>query len=90
MSHELQYPLQMGPQGRIVIPAALRQALGLQTGACLTASVVDGRIVLETPARLVSQFYARFAQARLQNPPSAADELIAEHRAEARDEAAQP
>lgn len=75
--------LQLGPQGRIVIPAALRQALGLEVGACLSASIVDGRLVLETPARQLNQFYARFAHARFQVQPSVVDELIAEHRAEA-------
>ncbi len=78
--------LQLGPQGRIVIPAAMRQALGLETGASLMATVVDGTIVLETPGKLLNQFYARFAQARMVLGESPVDELIAERRAEVQSE----
>jgi len=75
--------LLVGPQGRIVIPAAIRQAMGIESGGVLVAQVVDGKLVLETQEQLLNQFYARFAVARMQPGASAADELIAEHRAEA-------
>jgi AbrB family looped-hinge helix DNA binding protein len=75
--------LQLGPQGRIVIPAAIRQAMGLETGAVLVANVVDGKLVLETQAQLLNRFYARFASARMQPDSSVVDELLAERRAEA-------
>jgi AbrB family looped-hinge helix DNA binding protein len=74
--------LEVGPQGRIVIPASIRKALNIQTGATLVARIEDGRLVLETQNQLLNQFYSRFAQARMQPGESIVDELIAEHRSE--------
>ncbi len=74
--------LEVGPQGRIVIPASIRKALNIQTGATLVARIEDGRLVLETQNQLLTQFYSRFAQARMQPGESIVDELIAEHRSE--------
>jgi AbrB family looped-hinge helix DNA binding protein len=74
--------LEVGPQGRIVIPASIRKALNIQTGATLVARIEDGRLVLETQNQLLNQFYSRFAQARMQQGESIVDELIAEHRSE--------
>jgi len=78
--------LQVGPQGRVVIPAALRQAMGIEPGSVLVANVLDGKLVLETQKQVLNQFFSRFAQARLQPGGSVVDELIAEHRAEASNE----
>lgn len=79
-------PLQVGPQGRIVIPAAVRQSLGIEPGDTLVARVEDGRLVLETRAHLLARFSARFAGVRMQpaagGAGSVVDELIAERRAE--------
>lgn len=79
-------PLQVGPQGRIVIPAAVRQSLGIEPGDTLVARVEGGRLVLETRAHLLARFSARFAGARMQpvggGAGSVVDELIAERRAE--------
>ena len=75
--------LQVGPQGRIVIPASIRQEMGIQPGAVLVANVVDGKLVLETQAQLLAHFYTRFAAARMQVTDSVVDELIAERRAQA-------
>jgi AbrB family looped-hinge helix DNA binding protein len=74
--------LEVGPQGRIVIPASIRKALNIETGATLVARIEDGRLVLETQNQLLNQFYSRFAQARMQPGESIVDELIAEHRSE--------
>jgi len=81
-------PMQLlvGPQGRIVIPAALRQAMGIEPGSVLQAQVLDGKLVLETQAQLLNQFFSRFAKARLQPGSSVVDELISERRAEAASE----
>jgi AbrB family looped-hinge helix DNA binding protein len=76
-------PLEVGPQGRIVIPAALRKLMGIETGSTLMATVVDGKLVLETQTQLLNQFYSRFAQARMQPELAVADTLIAERRTEA-------
>ena len=75
--------LQVGPQGRVVIPAALRQAMGIEPGCTLVAQVIDGKLVLETQAQVLNQFFSRFAKARLQPGSSVVDELITERRAEA-------
>ena len=78
--------LQVGPQGRVVIPAALRQAMGIEPGSVLLAQVIDGKLVLETQAQVLNQFFSRFAKARLQPGGSVVDELIDERRAEAASE----
>ncbi len=83
--------LQLGPQGRIVIPSGLRQTLGLETGAQLLASVVDGALVIQTPAQmqanLSQRFFSRFNSAAFkqrmgQGDERPSDSLIAERRAE--------
>jgi len=76
-------PLEVGPQGRVVIPAAIRKQLGIEAGSTLVASVVDGKLVLETQGQLLNQFYSRFAKARMQPDLAVADALIAERRTEA-------
>lgn len=75
--------LQVGPQGRIVIPAALRLAMGIEPGSVLVANVLDGKLVMETQDQVLNQFFSRFAQARMQPGGSVVDELIDERRAEA-------
>ncbi len=76
--------LQVGPQGRIVIPAAIRQEMGIEPGAVLVANVFEGKLVLETQGQLLSRFYSRFASARMQaGGGSVVDELIGERQAEA-------
>lgn len=76
-------PLEVGPQGRIVIPSAIRKQMGIEVGSTLVASVVDGKLVLETQGQLLNQFYSRFAKARMQPDLAVADALIAERRTEA-------
>jgi len=75
--------LQVGPQGRVVIPAALRQAMGIEPGSVLLAQIKDSKLVLETQQQVLNQFYARFAKARMAPEGSVVDELIAERRAQA-------
>lgn len=74
--------LTVGPQGRVVIPASLRRALGLKPGSVLVGHVEDGRLVLEQREAVLRRLQARFASV----PPgvSLADELITERRDEAR------
>jgi AbrB family looped-hinge helix DNA binding protein len=78
--------LQVGRQGRVVIPAALRQAWPLSSGDTLLARLEDGRLVLEKPAQVMQRVKQRYAALREQ--PSLADELIAERRAAAQEDAA--
>lgn len=69
-------------QGRIVIPADIRHALGIDTGEPLTLIVEGGKLrifTLEQTIRRVQDEVAKYV------PPgvSLVDELIAERRAEA-------
>lgn len=76
--------VKVGPQGRIVIPAAVREELGLGVGEELTAHVEDGRLILERRedvARRLRESFASVAPGRLLS-----EELIAERREEARRE----
>jgi AbrB family looped-hinge helix DNA binding protein len=76
--------LQIGNQGRVVIPASLRKAWKLRPGDTLLARVEEDRLILEKPARVMQRVKQRYAALRGQ--PSLADELIAERRGEAAQE----
>ena len=77
--------VRVGPQGRIVIPAHIRQALDIRPGEVLIVRVEDGRLVLETRDRILTRLQDTFA--KVPRDVSLADELIAERREEARREA---
>ena len=77
--------VRMGNQGRIVIPAKLRQALSIASGEKLIARVEDGRLILETKESVTAGLQKLFRDA-VPKGASLADELIAERRAEARRE----
>ncbi len=78
--------LTLGPGGRVVIPAALREAMEVEEGDALLAWVEGGELHLLSP-----RVGARQAQAMLKGlipeGVSLADELIAERRLEAEAEA---
>ena len=72
----------LAANGRVVIPAPLRAALGLKEGARLVARVVDGAIVIEPIEAAIQRaqsIVARYAS----DGPGLADDLIADRRAEA-------
>lgn len=71
----------LGQQGRVVIPAEVRAALGLEVGDELRLHVEDERLVLERPDRAARQLRG---MARAAGPRSFVEELLAERRAEAR------
>jgi len=73
--------IQLGPQGRLVVPAALRKRLGLEPGERLLVRVKDGALILEPRAVVERRLRARFS--KLDPEVSLADALIAERRAEA-------
>ena len=75
--------VQFGVQGRVVVPAPIRNALGFQPGETLVARVEDDHLVIEKPESVERRIRARFRQARER---SLAEELIAERREEARRE----
>jgi AbrB family looped-hinge helix DNA binding protein len=72
----------VGPQGRIVIPARLRRALGLKPGDRMTAAVEDDRLVLERREAALGRLQAAFS-ATVPPGVSLVDALIKERRAEA-------
>ena len=75
----------LAPNGRIVIPAAIREQMGFAPGDTLLMDVEDGVLRVESfDARLkrVQDEIAQYARPGI----LASDELIAERRAEARRE----
>lgn len=73
--------VQIGPQGRLVIPAGLREALGLHQGDKLSARVEEDRLVLEKRENILARLKARFRT--VPESVSLVDELIEERHAEA-------
>ncbi len=74
----------MAADGRVVIPAAIRAALGIKRGSRLSARIVDGAVVLEPLDAAVRRAQALVARYAAGEPM--ADELIAErHEAARRD-----
>ena len=73
--------LVLGQQGRLVIPADVRTALGLQPGDRLHLHVSGDRLVLERPGDAVAEL--RALGRSMPRPRSLVDELLAERRAAA-------
>ncbi|WP_366949823.1 AbrB/MazE/SpoVT family DNA-binding domain-containing protein [Immundisolibacter sp.] len=78
--------IQLGAQGRLVIPAALRKALHLQPGDRLIARQEGDALVLERREAIGKRLQDRFRHIPKQT--SLVDELIAQRRSEAAKEAA--
>jgi bifunctional DNA-binding transcriptional regulator/antitoxin component of YhaV-PrlF toxin-antitoxin module len=74
--------LTMGGDGRLLIPAELRDAVGIERGAVVIAEVEDGRLVLESYDARIDRLQARLAKYKRPGE-SVVDEFIAEKRAEA-------
>lgn len=79
--------VQVGAQGRLVIPAALRKALQLKPGDRLIARQEGETLVLERREAIEKRLQDRFRH--IPKEISLVDELIAERRAEAAKEAAE-
>jgi AbrB family looped-hinge helix DNA binding protein len=75
--------VEVGPKGRIVIPAAVRKRLGIEQGTRLTV-LVDGEAVVLVPRAAVER---RLHSIFKGVPVSLAGELIDERRSEAAAEA---
>ena len=78
--------VQLGAQGRLVIPAALRRALGLEPGDRLILRQEGDTLVLERREAVGARLRARFRH--LSGAVSLAEELIAERHADAAREGA--
>jgi len=68
--------VQLGAQGRLVIPAALRKALKLNQGDCLIARKVGDSLVLERREAIESRLWNMFSS--IPKEVSLVDELITE------------
>ena len=75
----------LGAKGRIVIPAAIREALGIDVGTALDLRVVDGELRLSTLKNRIRRVQER---ARRIIPPgvSLSEDLSAERREAAKHE----
>ena len=73
--------VQLGAQGRLVIPARLREALRLKPGDRLVARKVGDSLVLERREAIERRLQDRFRH--IPSEVSLVDELVAERRAEA-------
>jgi AbrB family looped-hinge helix DNA binding protein len=75
----------VNPNGRILIPAALREQMGIQVGDSVTMEVEDGVLRVESYRARIRRIQQEFAQYK---KPGllASDELVAERRDEARRE----
>ena len=75
----------------MLIPAQVRRELGLLTGSTLVLYVEDGRVVMESQTQLIDRIRREVAESWHGDPhASAADELIADRRAEAAAEGSTP
>lgn len=84
---ELKTRVQVGEKGRIVIPAEIREAMGIEKGDSIDLELRDYELRISTRAARLKQAQER---ARKLIPPgvSLADELLAERREEAKREQA--
>ncbi|GBD39081.1 hypothetical protein HRbin37_01346 [bacterium HR37] len=75
------YLLHIGPQGRVVIPAPMRKALGVKPGDMVVGWIEGDKLILQ-PRRVVEQeLWSMFRKAKFSSK-----ELIAERREEAKRE----
>jgi len=75
----------VGPQGRIVIPAGIREALGMTPGAVVAMRVEGRTLVLERPADVLARLRSE-VRASASSGAGAVDQLIADRREAARRE----
>lgn len=75
--HMTEVVTHVNDQGRIVIPAHLRQKLGLVSGSKLIVRLEEDRLVLEKPEDLFKQLRTTF-----NSPDSLVDELLSDRRTE--------
>ncbi len=52
--------LELDPNGRIIIPAALRRALNIKSGDKLVAWVKEGQLIIRSRAELLRELRAKF------------------------------
>ena len=82
---EVAYHATVGPQGRVVIPAALRKSLGWDEGTVLTFTSADGEIVV-TDQRAAMRRFQAYGRSLVPKGVDVLDEFLAERRAQSRAE----
>jgi AbrB family looped-hinge helix DNA binding protein len=75
-------PVRIIEGGKLVIPAAMRRALGIASGDTVLVGIEDGELRIRSLARAVQRAQA-IVRRRVPAGVSLADELIAERRSEA-------
>jgi bifunctional DNA-binding transcriptional regulator/antitoxin component of YhaV-PrlF toxin-antitoxin module len=74
--------LQMGRDGRVLVPQALRMAMGLEEGAKLTARIENGELRM-VPQKLAIARLQTLVKVQDKGKGSAVDELLAARRKDA-------
>jgi AbrB family looped-hinge helix DNA binding protein len=74
--------LRIGAQGRVVLPARLRSALGFEEGTSVVAYIEgEGRLVIESPGAVQRALLAEWSE--VAGEQSLVDDLLADRRAAA-------
>jgi len=84
-SSELKARTRLGEKGRVVIPAAMRQALGIDAGGVLDMRLVDGELRISTIRNRIRRVQER-ASRYVKPGTLVSDELSAERREAAKHE----
>ena len=82
---ELRARTRLGEKGRVVIPARIREALGLDTGGVLDLRVEDGELRISTMRNRIQRVQQR-ASRYVKPGTLVSDELSAERREAAKHE----
>ncbi len=80
------YFLVLGPKGRVLLPADMRAAMGLEQGDVITAWLKDGEVRMHSHLHGLRKIQVE-ASSMAKSNVYVSDELIAERRAEAAKEA---
>jgi AbrB family looped-hinge helix DNA binding protein len=75
-------PVRIIEGGKLVIPAAMRRALGIASGDTVMVGIEDGELRIRSLAKAVERAQAIVGR-RVPRAASLADELIADRRSEA-------
>jgi AbrB family looped-hinge helix DNA binding protein len=77
-----QISLNVAPNGRVVIPASMREELGCEKGGKLIARMENGVLILE-PFQVTLRRLQAFVRTYIPDPTGIIDAFIAERHAEA-------